>query len=132
MLDLIVILDEVLLRQDQNQNQQQSLHISNQNTSGTKLFKPDGSFSKQLQRQLHSIFTNRDDHINFSRSLNRFYTHPTSHGHGFENNLDNNRQLDFSNLILNNNQHSRFYHLNGSNISHMGNNSSNIIMNNFQ
>lgn len=127
------IADNGLLQPHQNQqeSQQQMLQDSNQNKSNNRLFGQDGLFSQQLQRRLQTIFMNRDDHVNLSRSLNGYYTQPTSPGTGFDTSLDNNQQLDFNNLVSNGNQNQAFYNLNGPVFNNMTNNNINNL-NSFQ
>lgn len=123
------ITDEVLTQQHQNQQEPQQQHQllqdSSQNKSSNGVFVQDGLFSQQLQRRLQSIFMNRDDHINLSRSLNGYYTQPTSPGHGFDTSLDNNPQLDFNNFVSNGNQNPGFYNLNGPVLNNVTNNNNN-------
>lgn len=112
------IADEIFFQQNQKQ---QIMPDSNRSKSINELSGSDGLLPQQLQRRLQSVFMNRDDHINISRSLNGYYTQPTSPGPGFDTNLDNNPQLDFNNLVSNGNQNPGFYNLNGPVINNMSN-----------
>lgn len=102
--------------------QQQLLKDPSQGNLVNGLFGPDGSLPQQLQRRLQSISMNRDEHLNLSRSLNGYYTQPTSPGPGLVDMAGNGAPFDFNNLVPGGNNNLLNYHLNGLVLNNMNNN----------
>ncbi|CAL9733071.1 glycolytic genes transcriptional activator Gcr2p [Monosporozyma unispora] len=105
--------------------QQQLLQDPTQGTFVNGLFGPDGSLPLQLQRKLQSISMNRDEHMNISRSLNGYYTQPTSPGPGLVDTVGNGATFDFNNLVPGGNHNVLNYHLSGTVLNNMNNNNGN-------
>lgn len=103
------IQEETATNTTNNNSNNNNTNINNSNIDN--LLDIDSNFPQLLQKRLSNIHredtynnnNNNNNNNNFSRSLNGYYTQPTSPGLNIMNNPDMLNSFDFNNLLVNNN-----------------------------